>query len=81
MHKKRAKTKPKAGEERSGPYLTEKQMSSTRKRKGPFPWSPSLLRKWRMRGQGPPYLRVNKSIYYHVSSVQRWLLAHEVEGK
>jgi hypothetical protein len=34
---------------------------------------------WRQRGEGPPFVRVGRGVFYRLSDVQRWL-AQQVEG-
>lgn len=33
---------------------------------------PGTLRQWRMKGYGPPYLKVGRAVRYRVSDVQAW---------
>ena len=35
------------------------------------------LRRWRVLGEGPPYCRIGRKVYYRRGALQRWLLAIE----
>lgn len=42
-------------------------------------YSRSYLRQARMRGRGPAYIRVGRSIRYRVSDLYAWVAEHRVE--
>jgi hypothetical protein len=33
----------------------------------------ATLDRWRKRGEGPPYIKIGRDIYYHVSAVREWI--------
>lgn len=39
--------------------------------------SPASLARWRVQGDGPPYLKLGGSVRYRLSSVEQWLTASE----
>lgn len=39
----------------------------------------STLTTWRSRGQGPNYTKLEGSIYYTVSQIEKWIAANEVK--
>jgi hypothetical protein len=43
-----------------------------------YPWSRALLRKWRKNGQGPPFTKLGRSIFYRPAGVREWVIAHEM---
>jgi len=40
---------------------------------------PRTLKRWRDLGEGPPYTRVGRRIYYRRSALRQWLLSQEVQ--
>jgi hypothetical protein len=44
----------------------------------PSVFSVSKLKKWRMTGGGPVYIRADRRISYDVTDVQAWITAHKV---
>ena len=33
----------------------------------------ATLDRWRKRGEGPPYVKIGRDIYYHLSAVRDWV--------
>jgi len=42
-----------------------------------YPWSTALLRKWRRCGGGPPFVRLNRAVYYRRQAIEAFLASHE----
>lgn len=40
--------------------------------------SPAFLRSRRLRGAGPPFLRLGRAVRYRTSDLDKWLLARRV---
>jgi hypothetical protein len=40
----------------------------------------STLNKWRLTGEGPPFLRVNGRVIYDLQAVERWMLDRTVRS-
>jgi predicted site-specific integrase-resolvase len=38
---------------------------------------PRTLKRWRMRGQGPPFTRIVRRPVYRIESVRKWLQSRE----
>jgi hypothetical protein len=36
-----------------------------------------LLRLWRRKGSGPPFIRIGRTPYYNIEAVRRWIAAQE----
>ncbi|MGI3187080.1 helix-turn-helix transcriptional regulator [Nioella aestuarii] len=43
--------------------------------------SKSTWEKMRMRGEGPPYIKVRNLVWYRWADVEAWLAAHEVSNQ
>jgi hypothetical protein len=41
---------------------------------------PRTLKRWRVLGEGPPYTRVGRGLYYRRSALRKWLLSQEVHN-
>ena len=52
-------------------YYSEAKMASERKK------TPRTLRAERQRGEGPPYVKDGKKIYYPLSGFREWLKSRE----
>jgi hypothetical protein len=37
------------------------------------------LKRWRDLGEGPPFIRISRRIYYRRIAIQEWLLSREVQ--
>jgi Helix-turn-helix domain len=37
------------------------------------------LRDWRRKGEGPPYVRIGRKIFYNNESLAAWLKQHEIQ--
>ena len=64
----RPKTLPKKDQ-----YLTEKKVAEL------TGFSVKYLQKLRHRGEGPPYIKIGRSIRYKWSDVVKWMDSHRVE--
>lgn len=38
------------------------------------------LRRWRVLGEGPPYCRIGRKIYYRRGALRRWVLSREQDA-
>ena len=38
--------------------------------------SPKTLAQWRWRGEGPPYIKRFKRVFYNIESLKRWAFKH-----
>lgn len=45
------------------------------------PFTPRALQNWRLRGEGPAFLKVGSRIAYDVADLDVWLAARRVEPK
>lgn len=41
--------------------------------------APATLKKWRVTGDGPPYVKIGTRIVYLVEDLHAWLLAHRIK--
>jgi hypothetical protein len=37
---------------------------------------PSILAKWRLTGEGPPYIKLGRRVLYDLADVEAWIAAH-----
>jgi hypothetical protein len=56
-------------------FLTKEQLAMELQR------NPRTLDRWHALGVGPPRTKLGRKIFYRRSSLQKWLLAQEIEGK
>jgi Helix-turn-helix domain len=40
--------------------------------------SPATLAKWRVQGDGPPFIKVGRSVFYRGADVNRWMQGRTV---
>lgn len=53
-------------------YITEEELARQLRR------SRRTVCRWRVAGEGPPYVMVGVSYYYRIAAINEWLLAREV---
>jgi hypothetical protein len=70
-----------AGEAPGKSPAPEEELWTERQVMARYPWSRALLRKWRKSGQGPPFVRCGRNVYYRPAAVREWVIAHEIVGK
>lgn len=63
---------PQAQETRANYILKERDVLME------FPWSRGLLRKWRIRGGGVPFIRINRQVFYRREAIEKFLIEHEI---
>ena len=56
-------------------FLTKEELAAELRR------NPRTLDRWDVLGMGPPRTHVGRQVYYKRSSVQRWLVAQEHQGR
>ncbi|NYH95421.1 helix-turn-helix transcriptional regulator [Novosphingobium marinum] len=42
--------------------------------------APNTLAKWRITGEGPPFLKIGRSVRYDPADVQQWLASRKVRS-
>lgn len=42
--------------------------------------SKSTLEKWRLTGDGPPFIKIGRRVVYDITVVDAWLAAHQFES-
>ena len=53
-------------------YVTEQQFADSPPRK-----HIRTVMRWRERGEGPPFVRLGKTVLYRKAAIREWLLAKE----